>query len=401
MGKREITMNNTLIQDPIGLFAILLIIPAILFSLERHPTASKFFKIIPALVFAYFIPTALTMLDIIPSQAPVYTTIKALVLPAALFLLTISVDVKSILKLGPRAIALFFAGTLGVMIGGPISLYLFQDKLPPDIWKGMAAMTGSWIGGGANFLAVGQAVGATETMIGMMVVVDVAVSNIWVAFLFYFAGRYQEIDRKLGADNSIIEELKAKVTKFQMQVSRVGTTKDFMVLFALTFGVTWICTQLGNVLPEIGDIISHSTWMIIFITTAGLLLSFTPLRSLEGVGASKFGTVFLYLLIGVIGASADLREIVQYPYLFAMGIVWISIHIILISIVMKVVRAPIFFMAVGSQANIGGAASAPIVASAFHPSLAAVGVLLAVLGYVVGTYGALLSAGLLKWVAGG
>lgn len=391
--------HQTLIHDSLGLIMVLLGIPAIIFYLEKHQSVGKLFKVVPGLVFAYFIPTALTNLDIIPAHAPLYKQIKLMILPAALFLLTISVDLKSVVRLGPKSILVFLSGTLGVVIGGPLSLWLFQDKLPPEIWKGMSALAGSWIGGGANFLAVGEAVGASSTMIGMMVVVDVAVASLWTGSLMYFAGRYKDIDKKLGADNSAVENIIDKVSHFQKQHSRVGTTADYMVLLAVTFAAVWVATQLSGVLPEIGDIVSKNTWKVVLVTTFALVLSFTPARKLEGVGASKFGTVFLYMLIGVIGASADLREMAKYPWLFAMGAVWILVHIIIINITMKLTKAPLFFMAVGSQANIGAAASAPVVASAFHPALATVGVLLGVLGYVVGTYAALLCASLLQMVS--
>lgn len=390
---------QTLIHDPLGLIAVLLAVPAIIFTLNTTALGARVFKVVPALVFAYFVPTALSFFDIIPTSAPIYKQVKLIILPASLFLLTISVDLKSILKLGPKALLLFFSATVGVMAGGPISLWLFKDKLPPDIWKGMSALAGSWIGGGANFIAVGDAVGASETMIGMMVVVDVVIASLWTGLLMYFAGRYLEIDKKLGADNSSIETLKEKIIHFQKQVGRIGSTKDYMVILGMTFVAVWVATQLGNALPELGAVVSHGTWRVVLITTFALIISFTPLRKLEGVGASKLGTVFLYMLIGVIGAGADLAEMVKYPWLVAMGAVWMLIHMFVVLLVMKLSKAPLFFMAVGSQANIGAAASAPVVASAFHPALATVGVLLGVLGYVVGTYAALMCAALLQWVS--
>jgi len=391
-------MDNTLIHDSYGLLAILLLIPAIIFKLDSHAKYGKIFRVVPPLVFAYFIPTILTALNIIPSEAEIYGHIKRFVLPASLLLLTLAVDIKGIIKLGSKALIMFFSGTIGVVIGGPIALFIFKNQLPPEIWKGMAALAGSWIGGGANFIAIGKSVGATDAMLGLMVVVDVLVANIWTGVLLYMAGRYKSIDKKLNADNSMIEELKDKVVNFQKKTNRVSTTTEYMVILALAFGGAWIAYLVGNLLPEFGDIISHTTWKIIIITTFGVIFSFTKIRNLEGAGASKLGTVMLYLLIGVIGAAADLKEVVQYPYLFAMGMTWILVHIIIMLVVMKLIKAPLFFMAVGSQANIGGAASAPIVASAFHPALATVGVMLGIAGYVVGTYAALLCASLLQMI---
>ena len=328
-------MENAYINDSFGLLVILLVIPAVIFMIDTHEKYGKLFKIVPPLVFAYFIPTILTALNIIPSEAEIYGHIKRFVLPASLLLLTLAVDIKGIMRLGSKAVIMFFSGTIGVVIGGPIALFIFRNQLPPDIWKGMAALAGSWIGGGANFIAIGKSVGTTDAMLGLMVVVDVLVANIWTGILLYMASRYKAIDKRLKADNSMIEELKNKVVNFQEKTNRVSTTTDYMIIMALAFGGAWLAYLIGNMLPEFGDIISHTTWKIIIITTLGVIFSFTKVRNLEGAGASKLGTVMLYLLIGVIGAAADLKEVVQYPYLFAMGITWILVHVIIMLTVMK------------------------------------------------------------------
>jgi uncharacterized membrane protein len=231
-----------------------------------------------------------------------------------------------------------------------------------------------------------------------MVVVDVLVASIWMGVLLYLAGRYKRIDKWLNADNTMIEDLKDRVVEFQEKTNRVATTTDYMIMLALAMGGAWAAYLLGNLLPELGTVISHTTWKVILITTLGVIFSFTKVRNYEGAGASKLGTVMLYLLIGVIGANADLRAVIEYPALFAMGITWILIHVIIMLTVMKLIKAPLFFMAVGSQANVGGAASAPIVASAFHPALATVGVMLGIAGYVVGTYAALICAAILQLI---
>ncbi|MGC9513640.1 MAG: DUF819 domain-containing protein [Fidelibacterota bacterium] len=392
-------MQNVLINHPFGILAVLLVVPAIIFSVQDHTRwGRKLFNVVPPLVFAYFLPTFLSSVGVIPTTAPIYGSIKTFVLPASLLLLTLAVDIKGILRLGPKALIMFLSGTLGIVIGGPISLWIFKDQLPPEIWKGMAALAGSWIGGGANFIAIGQSVKATSTMLAMMVVVDVLVANIWTGILLYLAGESDKIDRWLGADNTAITELKNKIVNFQKSVARTPTTTDYMIMLALSFGCAWAAYKVGNILPEIGNIISHSTWKVIIITTLGVAFSFTAIKRFEGVGASKLGTVMLYLLIGVIGANADLREVVKYPYLFAMGLTWILFHVVILLGAMRLTRSPLFFMAVGSQANVGGAASAPIVASAFHPALASVGVMLGIAGYVLGTYAALICASLLQWV---
>lgn len=397
-------MENAIITSHAGLLAILLAVPALIFYLAKHPATSRPFRVIPAIVFAYFIPTALASAGLIPHESEFYTEVRHYVLPASLLLLIISVDLPGVWRLGPKALYLFLVGTLGIVIGGPVTLLLVQElfptALPADAWKGLAALSGSWIGGGANFVAVGDSVGASNELMGLMVIVDVGVANVWTGFLMYFAGKYQSIDKQLGADNSSVEELKQRVITFQKRTARVTSREDLFVLAAMAFGAAYLAYEAGQALPEVGDIISKFTWTVIIITTLGVGLSFTPVRNYEGAGASKLGEVLLYMLIGVIGASADFVKIFENWQLILVGALWLSIHILLMYGTMRLLKAPLFFMAVGSQANVGGAASAPIVASAFHPSLATVGVLLGVFGYVLGTYAALICAFLLSLVAG-
>lgn len=392
--------STTLINDAYGLIAVLIIIPAVLFFLAEKTFLAGFFKKVPLLVFAYFVPSLLSSFGVIPTSAPIYDSVMTFVLPASLLLLTLAVDLKGIINLGPKAVILFFAATAGIIIGGPISLFVFHDYLPPDIWKGFAALAGSWTGGGVNFVAVGKMVEADETMLGMMVIVDVIVAYTWTGILMYLAGSYQKIDKKLKADNTSVEELKHKVEAFQNQTARVSSTSDFMILLGVAFGLTWIAGQLGGYLPTFGGILSAFSWKIIIITFAGVALSFTKFRNYEGAGASKLGTLMLYMLIGVIGAGADFSKVAEYPMLIAAGALWMVIHAVIVITVMKLTKAPLFFMAVGSQANVGAVASAPIVASAFHPALATVGVLLGVLGYVIGTYAGILSAWLMRLIGG-
>ncbi|RMF08590.1 MAG: DUF819 family protein [Candidatus Neomarinimicrobiota bacterium] len=388
-----------MIHDNFGILAILLTIPAVIFLSQQIPLVQRFFKVVPPLVFAYFIPSLLSNLGMIPRSAEIYTSIKTFLLPASLLLLTLAVDIRGILRLGPKAGLLFLAGTAGVVLGGPVALWLFRSHLAPEIWKGMAALSGSWIGGGANFIAIGKAVGAGDDVLGKMVIVDVIVAYTWTGILLFLAGRAGTIDGKTGADTSAIEDLQERVSHFQESTSRNPTTTDWMVLTAVAALGSYLSYRIGNGLPELGSVLSHSTWRVITVTTIGVLLSFTPAKSLEGIGASRLGTVFLYLLIGVIGANADFTALGEVPWLLAAALVWIVIHILVLFLVLRLVRAPLFFLAVGSQANIGGAASAPIVAAAFHPALASVGVMLGIAGYVLGTYAALICAALLQWVA--
>lgn len=394
-----------LVEHPMAILAIFLTILATIFNVANHPKWGRMFRIVPPIVFAYFIPMFLTTAGVIPDASPLYTWIKSFLLPVALFLFTIALDLPMILKLGPKAIGMMLIGTFGIIVGGPLSLWICQAWLPPDAWQGMSALAGSWIGGGANMVALKESVQASDAIFGPIIVVDVAVASVWMGLLIFAAGRYEIFNRWFKADRSSIDHVQKKMEEYQASVSRVTTFPDLLFMIGLAFVFTWFAYLIGNYIPPIvwpgkGQIIGHFAWRVILITTFGLIFSFTRVRKYEGAGASKLGNVALYLLITAIGAQANLRGIVEYPAFVLMGVVWLVFHGVILVAGAKMMRAPLFFLAVGSQANVGGAASAPVVAAAFHPSLAPVGILLGILGYVLGTYAALVCSLLLRLVAG-
>lgn len=365
----------------------------------------RFYRFVPAVLLCYFLPSLLNTFGIIDgNSSQLYYVASRYLLPACLVLLTISVDLKAISKLGSKAVILFLTGTLGIVIGGPIALLVVSSVLPeligvtgPDaVWKGMTTVAGSWIGGGANQAAMKEIYGAGDQIFSAMVTVDVIVANLWMAVLLFMSANAKAIDAKTGADTSAINALKNKVEEFHAKHGRIATLPDLMIIVAIGLGVTGfahlfadnITPYFMNNFPELAKFSFHSKffWIVVFASAVGVALSFTKARELEGVGASKVGSAFLYILIATIGMKMDIRMILDTPVYFIIGIIWMLIHASLMLIVAKIIKAPLFYMAVGSQANVGGAASAPIVASAFHPSLAPVGVLLAVLGYTLGTY---------------
>lgn len=392
--------TEPLINDPAGVLAALLAVLAAIFWFGETGPGRRLFGVVPRLVFCYFIPTTLTTLGVLPDSSPLYDWIKTFLLPASLVLLILALDVPGILRLGPKAVIMLLAGTAGVVVGAPIALWLFSSVVPPDTWQGMTALSGSWIGGGANMVALAQIAGTSENMFGMMVIVDVTVANIWMGVLLYMAGQAERIDRWTGADTSAIEDLRRRVTEFQEKTTRVPQLQDLIMIVAIGFGGMWIATLAAQPLEQWAPFFSATVWKMVVVTALAVALSFSPARQLEGAGASRIGSLMLYLLVASIGAHANFMEMREAPMLIAVGAVWMLFHVAILLGIARLIRAPVFFVAVGSQANIGGAASAPIVASAFHPSLAPVGVLLAVAGYVLGTYAGLLCMWLLKAVAG-
>jgi len=421
-------------------FGILMLCLGVIFYTSSKETGfwAGFYKIVPALFMAYFIPALFTTFGVISPEwisvsdtnevtegsTSLYYIASRYLLPAALVLMTLSIDLKAVFNLGPKALIMFLTGTFGIIIGGPIAVLIIGTISPETVggegadavWRGLSTLAGSWIGGGANQTAMLEIYGFNQALYGGMVFVDIVIANIWMAIILIGIGKTSKIDKWLGADTSAIESLKKKVSDYSLTVTRNPSLTDLMILAAIAFGTVGIAHLGAGFMSELfTDFVdglakgitrniftflsSNFFWMITITTIIGVLLSFTKAKSYEGAGASKFGSVFIYILVATIGMKMDLTLIFDNILLIAVGAVWMLIHAGLLILVAKLIKAPYFFLAVGSQANVGGAASAPIVASAFHPSLATVGVLLAVFGYAIGTIGAILCTVLMQLAA--
>lgn len=412
--------HSAIITNDAVVLGILTVILGIIFSTSssNNPIFKKFYRIIPSVLLCYFIPALFNTFGIIDGgTSNLYFVASRYLLPASLVLLTVSINFKELKKLGSKAIIMFFTGTFGIILGAPIALFIvgsvFPDVLNPggeEVWRGLTTIAGSWIGGGANQTAMYEVFGASSDLFAQMIAVDVLVANLWMGFLLYWSQRPQTIDKWLKADSRPIYELQQRLEDQQAGKWLPVTTNRVMILIAIGFGITGLSHFLADIIapffqenyPQLEkySITSGFFWLIVIATTLGLALSFTKVRKVESYGASKLGSVFLYVLVATIGMHMDLGAVLDNPKFFLIGIVWILVHVIIMLLVAKLIKAPFFFVAVGSQANIGGAASAPIVAASFSPYLAPVGVLLAVLGYAVGTYGAYLCGIILSGVFG-
>lgn len=402
-------MANPIFKNDAIVLGILMGILSIVFITHSssHRFWKKFYKYVPAPLLCYFIPSIFNSLGIISGEkSNLYFIASRYLLPASLALLTISVDIPGIKKLGPKALILFFTGTISIIIGGPIAILLVSiispdlvgGQGPEAVWRGLSTIAGSWIGGGANQAAMKEVFGAGDNIFSVMIAVDVIIANIWMAFLLYGSGFDKSINEWFEADSSAINDLKHKIESYKKEITRIPEMSDTVKVLSVGFGIT-ACAHFGAdiIAPFIKEkapslarfsLTSGFFWLIVLSTVISVSLSFTKVRNVEGVGASRIGSVFIYFLIATIGMKMNFLAIFDNPSIFLIGFIWMSIHAVLLILVAKLIKAPFFFLAVGSQANVGGAASAPVVASAFHPSLAPVGVLLAVMGYAIGTYGA-------------
>ena len=435
----KIIENTTpLITNDAVVLGILMLSLGLIFYTSSIKTGfwKKFYNVVPALLLCYLIPAIFNSLDLISAEwkivyenkeevkfkSQLYHVASRYLLPAALVLLTLTIDLKAIFNLGYKALIMFFTGTVGILIGGPIAILIISIFSPetvggagPDaVWKGLATIAGSWIGGGANQAAMLEIFEYNRDKYGAMVLVDIIVANLWMAIILLGIGQRKRIDAWLKADNTAIEKLKEKISNYSDSVTRNPSLKDYMVILCFAFtavGIShFLAEEIAAFLLTNFEVFQDKTsalhsfsstffWLVSIATFIGVLLSFTKAKSYEGAGATKIGSIFIYFLVATIGMHMDLSTVLENPGLMAIGLVWMAIHAGLLILVAKLIKAPYFFLAVGSQANVGGAASAPVVASAFHPSLTSVGVLLAVFGYVIGTYAALACAMLMEYAS--
>lgn len=413
-------MTPLITNDAIVLGILMAILAFVFITAHSDvPFWKKFYTYIPALLLCYFIPSIFSTIGLYSGDVSrLYTIASQYLLPTSLVLLTISIDLKAIARLGPKAVIMFLGGTVGIIIGGPLAVLIVSfinpdlvgGQGPEAVWRGLATIAGSWIGGSANQTAMKEVYEVGDRLFSVMIAIDVLVANVWMACLLFAAGRSKQIDARVGADTSAIDEVKTKVEDFRARVARIPVLKDTITVLAVGFVVTAI-SHLGAdlIAPRIErhapglaqfSLTSKFFWIVVIATTGGLLLSLSSrVRALEGVGASTLGSVLLYVLIATIGMKMNILAVFDQPALFLVGSIWMGFHALTMLLLAWLIKAPLFFLAVGSQANVGGAASAPVVASAFHPALAPVGVLLAVLGYALGTYGGWLSGQLMRIVA--
>ena len=385
-------MMAALIKDPLFLLAYLAGVVGLVFQLSRVARLQRLFDRLPALVWTYFLPMLSTSVGLIPDDSALYRAMARYLLPASLVLLLISADLKAIARLGRTALVVMAAGCLGVALGCVVAFLILRPWLPAEAWKAAGALTGTWIGGSANLIAVGTALGLSPELQGVIIIVDTVVGYTWMGVLIALAGYQDRIDRVNGADRSVVDGVGARLAERRARSARPISIPDATLMVGLAIALTAACLWAGGMLPPVGRVLNPFSWAIILLTTVALLLSLTPVSRLEEAGASTLGYAGFYLLLASVGAQGDLRKVASHPQFVLFGVIVIAVHAVLTLAAIRLLRAPLFFFGAASQACVGGYASAPVVAAIYQPSMAPVGLLLAVLGNVIGTYAGLLVA---------
>ncbi|MDH3337326.1 MAG: DUF819 family protein [Gammaproteobacteria bacterium] len=396
--------SEALIASPIGVLAVLSFVAAFFFMLEQT-TRAKLFQYVPPLLFIYATPVFLNNLDVIPSDSPVYSGLSAYLLPAFIVLMLIKVNVPAVVKVMGKGVLVMLMGTAGVMVGAVVAYLLVHSFLSEDAWKGYGALAGSWIGGTANMAATAEMLGTSEEQFGLAVIADNVIYVFWLPLLLMsrdFADRFNAWAR---VPEDRLEAMDA-AAEIHVEDDHAPTMRQYLFLIAIVIGVTWVSTAVAPGIAEwiasvssgLGTVFSVTTTRILLVTTLALLLSTT--RASELPNSTAMGTALIYVFVAGMGARASVAGLAEAPVFVAGAFVWIIIHGLFCIAGAWLFRVDIHSVAIASAANIGAAASAPIVAAHHRPNLVPASILMALLGYAMGNYLAPLTGHLARMAAG-
>ena len=397
-------MSEVLISSPGGVLAVLCAVAAFWFYAEQR-SGLTLFQYVPPLLFIYATPVFLNNLDVIPSSSPVYSGLSSYALPAFIVLMLIKVNVPAAVRVMGKGVLVMLMGTAGVVVGAVVSYVIVHRWLAPDAWTGFGALAGSWIGGTGNMAATSEMLATPPEQFGLAVLADNVIYIIWLPILLAsknFADRFNAW-AKVPEDRIRMMDSAAELIGGE---ERLPEMRDYIYLAAIAIGVTWISTTLASTLhagmlqvaPNLQVVLSESTWRILLITTISLSLSLTPVSKLPN--ATAIGTAMIYVFVAGMGARASVEGFGQAPAFLLGALIWISIHGAFCLAGAKLFRVDVHSVAIASAANIGAAASAPIVAAFHRPSLVPVSVLMALIGYALGNYLAPMAAHLARIAVG-
>lgn len=391
-------MDASLISSPAGILAVLAAVTSFFFLLEKK-TGWSFFNYFPPLIFIYLVPVLLSNTGFIPNSSPVYDFMGANVLPMFLVIMLLDVDLMATIRVMGKGIFVMLLGTLGVVIGAPVAFFIVKSGLEADAWRAFGTLAGSWIGGTGNMLAVAKMVELDEKSVlyGYAVIADNAVYLIWLPIMLgsknlaRWFGTFTRVPKgRLARMEAAAKELTFDKGTVQM--------RHFLYLAFFGFAVTALATWIAGMIPEVHTsdgttIVSHGTYKILVVTICGIALSFT--RASKIPGSHALAMALVYLFVARMGAKADLSDLSLSLFWFLLGAyIWIFIHGAFLVAAARIFKVDVHTAAIASAANIGGAASAPIVAAHHNRTLVPVSILMAMIGYAIGNPAAYL-AGLL------
>jgi uncharacterized membrane protein len=390
-------MDNILISSPVGVMFALVFVAAFWFCVE-HVTEWRVFNLFPPLLFIYATPVILNNTGVIPSDSPIYGGMRDYALPMFIVLMLLQVNVPAAIKVMGKGVLVMLMGTAGVVVGAAVSYAIVSRWLSPDAWKGYGALAGSWIGGTGNMAAVAGGLDTSPELLGLAVLADNVVYIVWLPILLGSKAFADKFNKWARVHPDRIRDMDDAARSLDLG-ERTIVMRDYLYLIALALGVTWVSNLIGPHIPEFPPVLSTSTWKLLLVTTMALGLSVTPARRLPG--STAIATALIYVFVAGMGARASIEGLGQAPAFLLGAFIWIFIHGAFCLAGAWLFKVDVHSAAIASAANIGGAASAPIVAAYHRPNLVPVSILMALIGYALGNYMALLAARLAYWAGGG
>jgi uncharacterized membrane protein len=380
-----------MIHNPLFLILVLLAVESSVLFLAGNPRTKHLFSFLPSMFWIYFLPMVLSTCGIIDAKSPIYGGITRYLLPPALFLLLLNVDFKAISRLGPAALVMFFAGTFGIMLGMVVSFVIFKPLVGAQFWSGFGALSASWTGGSANMIAVKEALNTPDAVFLPMVIVDTIVPYVWMGILVALAVHQKGFDAWNRSDRRILDDLAKRTENLSKQKKQAVHPGKAILFIGLALLIGRVFQVLSVYFPTGRNVLSPYAWTIILVSSFAIILSATPISRIPHTGANKSGKWILYFVLTSIGARASLHNASQVGILIGAGVVVIFIHVVILLVTARLIRAPLFLVATASLSNIAGLVSAPVVAEVYQPGLASVGLLLAILGHSLGAYNGIIT----------
>ena len=386
-----------MIENGILYLAVLILIASTIVYTEKK-TQAKLFEYLPSIVILYFVVMLFSTFGVwekSDSVTATYKSVKSNLLPAMIFLMLHSADMREIFKLGKKMLLTFFLASLSIGVGFITMFSLFHGYFGEESWKPFAALSGSWMGGTANMVAVQGALNLPDSAMGYTLLIDSIDYAIWVMILLALVPFAKKFNLWTKADTSIIDEV-GKRLALKEESKAPMSMKSVTILLATAALVSYVSQNIAIFLPTT-SFLTTTTWIVIIATLAGILFAMTPLAKLSG--ASTLANMMLFLIVALIASRANFAELTEAPLYILAGFVIIAIHSMIMVIFAKLFKLDLFSLGVASLANIGGVASAPILASAYSKALIPIGVLMAMMGYIIGTFGGLMVGKVLEWIA--
>ncbi len=376
-----------MISDGFLFISVLIAIAAAL-VIAGHSGRFRIFAYVPGFVFLYIIAALLNTVGVFDhsdSVTEVGDGLRTALLPAMILLLLFKCDIRQIIRLGPKLLLTFAVTAASIVAGFLVSYLILRSALDPEAWRALGALNASWTGGSANMVAVQEILQAPEDVFGYVLIVDTVIYSFWLLLIFSSVTVSDRFNRWTKADTSKLE-----VASTAEDGEKPLTMPALFGLLGFALLVSALAIRAGELLPEIGTVINASTWRILIVSVLGLIIGSTRFGRVRG--SSELATIMLYVIIGIIASGSDFTSLTQAPLYLVAGLIVIVVHAAIMLVYAKLTKTELFSIAVASTANIGGIASAPVVAGAFNRQLVPVGVLFALMGTFLGTFLGLASA---------